>query len=226
MSDNLLGGVKAGATSISLTCVLRSTADSTESTGKVAADMTLSYLRQGSARVAVSPVTDLAAITSVWAAGGVKEADSANMPGAYRIDWPDAAFAAGADWVHLSVKVAADFVFHERIPISSKTDANLIQINGDATAAANIAKTTRAIGRGTVGNGSSTTSIATSAFTPNGGAVDQFKGRIVTFDADTATVALRGQSTDITGSTNAAAPVFTVSALSTAPSSGDTFSVT
>src|SRR4051794_37248355 len=101
MSDNLQGGVKAGATSVSLTHVLRSASDGTEVTGKVAADMTISYLRQGSARVAVTPVTDLAAITSVWSAGGVKEMDSANMPGGYRIDWPDAAFAAGADFVHL-----------------------------------------------------------------------------------------------------------------------------
>lgn len=105
-----------------------------------------------------------------------------------------------------------------------KSDA--IALNGDTTSAGNIAKTTRAIGRGTVTSGASATSIPTSAFTPAGGVADQFKGRIVTFDADTTTVALRGQSTDITASTNAAAPTFTVSALTTTPASGDTFSVT
>jgi hypothetical protein len=110
--------------------------------------------------------------------------------------------------------------------VATTVSANVTAFNGDATAAANIAKTTRAIGRGTVTAGASTTSIPTSAFTPNGGAADQFKGRIITFDADTTTSALRGQSTDITASTNAAAPTFTVTALTTAPSSGDLFSVT
>jgi hypothetical protein len=104
--------------------------------------------------------------------------------------------------------------------------ADVQEINGDATSADNLAKTTRAIARGTVTTGASTTSIPTSAFSPAGAAADQFKGRIITFDADTATAALRGQSTDITASTNAATPTFTVTALTTAPASGDTFSVT
>jgi len=103
---------------------------------------------------------------------------------------------------------------------------NPTAINGDATAAANLAKTTRAIVRGTADAGASTTSIPTSAFTPAGGASNQFKGKIITFDADTTTAALRGQSTDITASTNSATPTLTVTALTTAPASGDTFSVT
>lgn len=103
---------------------------------------------------------------------------------------------------------------------------NPSQINGDATAAANLAKTTRAIGRGTVASAATTTSIPTSAFAPSGAATDQFKGRIVTFDATTATSALQGQATDITGSTNASNPTLTVTALTTAPSSGDSFSIT
>jgi hypothetical protein len=105
-------------------------------------------------------------------------------------------------------------------------DVNLAQINTDATGAANLAKTTRAIGRGTVSGSPSTTSIPTSAFTPAGAALNQFLGRIITFDAITTTTALRGQSTDITASSNAATPTFTVTALSTAPAVGDTFSVT
>jgi len=99
-------------------------------------------------------------------------------------------------------------------------------INGDATATANVAFTTRAIGRGTVTTGATTTSIPTSAFAPSGAAADQFKGRIITFDATTTTTALRGQATDITASSNAANPTFTVTALTTSPASGDTFSVT
>lgn len=77
----------------------------------------------------------------------------------------------------------------------------------------------------TVGSGSTTTSVVSSAMYPAGAALDQFKGRIIVFDQNTTTTALRGQATDITGSSNAAAPTFTVSALSTAPVSGDTFKV-
>jgi hypothetical protein len=105
-------------------------------------------------------------------------------------------------------------------------DVNLLQVGADATAATNLSKTTRAIGRGTCTTGGTTTSIVTSAFAPAGAAANQFVGRVVTFDATTTTTALRGQSTDITASTNAANPTFTVSALTTAPATGDTFSVT
>lgn len=109
---------------------------------------------------------------------------------------------------------------------SGDIKADLQSLNGDTTSAANLAKTTRAIGRGTVTTGASTTSVPTSAFSPSGAAADQFKGRVITFDADTTTTALRGVSTDITASSNAASPTFTVTALPATPASGDTFSVT
>jgi hypothetical protein len=105
-------------------------------------------------------------------------------------------------------------------------DVNLLQIAADATAATNLSKTTRVIGRGTASGVPTTTSIPTSAFAPAGAVLNQFVGRVITFDATTTTTALRGQSTDITASSNAANPTFTVSALTTAPVSGDTFSVT
>lgn len=109
---------------------------------------------------------------------------------------------------------------------SGDIKADLQSLNGDTTSAANLAKTTRAIGRGTVTTGASTTSVPTSAFSPSGAAADQFKGRVITFDADTTTTALRGVSTDITASSNAASPTFTVTALPATPAIGDTFSVT
>ncbi len=91
-------------------------------------------------------------------------------------------------------------------------------------------KTTKTIGRGTVTTGASTTSIPVSAFTVAGAALssaatDQFKGRIVVFDGATTTASLRGQSSTITGSTNTTTPTFTVDTLTTAPASGDLFSV-
>lgn len=81
----------------------------------------------------------------------------------------------------------------------------------------------RCIAYGTVGAAASTTSIPTSALTPAGAVLDQFKGRVLIFDKDTTTAALRGQASDITGSSNAATPTLTVTALTTAPASGDTF---
>ncbi len=118
-----------------------------------------------------------------------------------------------------------------RIPASLDSNgfmkSGLQAINTDTTAAGNLAKTTRVILRGIVQtSGTTTTAIATSSFDVPGIATDQFKGRIVTFDATTTTTALRGQSTDITGSSIATAPILTVTALTTIPQVGDTFSVT
>lgn len=78
---------------------------------------------------------------------------------------------------------------------------------------------------GTVGTGSSTTSIVTSSLDPPATVTDQFKGRVVLFSKDTTTAGLRGQGSVITAST--AAGVLTVDALSSAsvPVSGDIFSI-
>lgn len=128
MSDKIQGGILAGATGVSLTFALRKASDSTEQTGKVAADMTLSYLRQGGTRTSIT-ASDLGSVNASHSDGGVKEIDATNMPGLYRLDIPDAAIATGADWVHISVKVAGCFVYHERIPLTT----NIIQ-TGDAYA--------------------------------------------------------------------------------------------
>lgn len=85
----------------------------------------------------------------------------------------------------------------------------------------------RTVLRGTVGvvTVPSTTQFTPSAFSPSGVAADQFKGRIIIFDNATTTTSLRGQATDITASSGAALPLLTFTALTTAPVSGDTFSV-
>lgn len=125
-----------------------------------------------------------------------------------------------------SVTTAATAATPTVAGVTARVTANVDQLNGDTTAAAYMAKTTAAIGRCTVTTGGTTTSIPTSASAPVGVVADQFKGRIITFDANTTTTALRGQSTDITASSAAASPTFTVTALTTAPASGDTFSIT
>lgn len=79
---------------------------------------------------------------------------------------------------------------------------------------------------GTVGASSpSTTSFTPSAVSPSGSALNQWNGRIIIFDIATTTAALRGQATDITGCSAAALPLLTYTALTTAPVSGDTFTI-
>lgn len=134
MTDKLRGGIAAGGASISLPALLRKTADSTETTGKVAADFTLSYLRQGGVRVGQA-ASDLGAVNSAFSAGGLKEVDATNQPGLYRIDWPDAAFATGADWVALTAKVASSFVWNQTVPLAPLNyPANVMQLNADSPA--------------------------------------------------------------------------------------------
>lgn len=83
----------------------------------------------------------------------------------------------------------------------------------------------RTVGRGTVASVNGFIQFTVSALSPAGAAEDQFRGRIIIFDADTTTAALRGQATDITANTAAALPQFTFTALTTAPVAGDTFSI-
>lgn len=132
-----------------------------------------------------------------------------------------------------SVDTIDDFLDTEIAAIKAKTDqltftvanevnANARYINGDATAAANLAKSTKAIFTGTCDAGSSATSIVAAALTPASAVNDQPNGRIMIFNSDTSTAALRNQATDITDFVHAT-QTFTVTALTTAPSSGDTF---
>lgn len=86
--------------------------------------------------------------------------------------------------------------------------------------------TVGAIGRGTAqASGSSATAIATSTWDIAPNAADQFKGRVVLFDSNTTTQALRGVAVVISASTNSATPVFTVGTMPATPANGDTFSV-
>lgn len=89
----------------------------------------------------------------------------------------------------------------------------------------NLDFTVPAIARGTVGSSPSTTSLPTSAFSPAGASSDQFKGRVVLFDATTTTTGLRGCARLISASSNAATPTLTVDTLPATPVAGDTFSV-
>jgi hypothetical protein len=345
MSDKFHGGIKAGSVDVSLPVVLRKTADNTETTAVAHSSVTASYWRQGGTRTAIT----MAALTNINDAhsdGGWKETDSTNMPGAYRFDVPDAAFATGADWVIVTVKVASSYVFVERYNLESKgakenndllanatfglsaletlvdglessladgtngltaiknaintiddfvdtemaavlaavdteiativadvttlltrlssaragyldnlsagavaleatadaieADTQDIQsrlpaaltaggnmksdalaIDGSTVAANKLKRSAKNIVYGTASGVPTTTSIPTSSLTPAVSVADQLNGRVIIFDDDTTTAALRGQASDITDVTSGG--VLTVTALTTAPVSGDTF---
>lgn len=65
-----------------------------------------SYQRQGAARVDFTLIT-LASASAAHADGGFIEIDGTEMPGVYRCDVPDAAFAAGADFVIIYLRAAS-----------------------------------------------------------------------------------------------------------------------
>ena len=110
--------------------------------------------------------------------------------------------------------------------IGGRMDSTLSAINNSTTALNAFERAVKGNVIGTVGTGSTTTSIVTSSVTPATSVADQLKGRYIVFADDTTTAALRGQATDITGSTASATPTLTVTALTTAPASTDKFSIT
>ena len=109
-----------------------------------------------------------------------------------------------------------------RTAIATTVAANA-SIAATNTTVGRLDRATKTIVEGTVGSGSSETSIVTSAIDPDAGAADCFKGLVLKFAKDTTTAALRGQGTDITANTSGATPTLTVTALTTAPASGDVF---
>ena len=72
-------------------------------TGIVHTDVTGSYVRTRSARVAITMAT-LASASASFSSGGFILIDDTNQPGVYRIDVPDAAFATSAVAVVVTVK--------------------------------------------------------------------------------------------------------------------------
>ncbi|PWJ88367.1 hypothetical protein C8D77_11189 [Mesorhizobium loti] len=105
--------IKKGATSQSIYVDVLDSASTTggRKTGLAynTSSLTAYYVRNQNTAVAITLAT-LAAANTAWSSGGFKEVDSANMPGIYRLDVPDAAFATGAESVAIVIKGAAGMV--------------------------------------------------------------------------------------------------------------------
>ena len=109
--------VTGGATNVTTYFALRLTADGTAATGLTIANIDLQSVRSGEVPVAKVDAVALAATNTAHTDNRAIEIDATDQPGLYRVDWPDAAFAAGVREVLLSVKVATAFTEHLRVEI-------------------------------------------------------------------------------------------------------------
>ncbi len=66
------------------------------------------YVRPGAVATQITLITQT--VTGAYSSGGFVEVDSANMPGLYRVDIPDAALATGVNAVVVMLKGAANMV--------------------------------------------------------------------------------------------------------------------
>ena len=112
-----------------------------------------------------------------------------------------------------------DFLDTEVAAILAAVDTEIAAIKVVTDAMAQSVKT---IVEGTCAALGTTTAVIASALSPTSAVNDQFNGRVLIFAEDTTTAALRGQATAITDYVHATL-TFTVTALTTAPASGDTF---
>jgi hypothetical protein len=128
-----------------------------------------------------------------------------------------------------SVKTDTGTTIPGRLPSSLSPNGNMKadieELAGNTGGAAGLDRAARSITTGTVGTGSTTTSLVTSVLSPSATVNSQFKGLVVKFDKTTTTAALRGQAAVINDSTSGGVFDLTGSALTTAPVSGDTFTV-
>jgi hypothetical protein len=92
--------IAPGSTSQSIELYLGATGLTFNTTGLAAY-----YVRNKSAAVAITLVTQTA--TGAWSSGGFAEISSSLVPGVYRLDVPNAAFAAGASDVTIVVRGAS-----------------------------------------------------------------------------------------------------------------------
>lgn len=127
--------VTGGSTDVTTYFVLRLAATGVEATGLTITNFDLQYVRTGAAPAAKEDATALAATDSAHADNKAIEVDATDQPGLYRVDWPDAAFAAGVKQVHLTVKCATCFTEHLAVDIDPPV--NVTRISGDDAAADN-----------------------------------------------------------------------------------------
>ena len=133
--------VAGGSLNVTTYFAMRLTADGTAATGLTITGFDLQYVRSGVAPVAKVDATALAATDSAHGDNQAIEIDATDQPGLYRVDWPDAAFAAGVRETILSVKAATAFTEHLRCEIDGEVTAEALgtQAKADVNAEADTA---------------------------------------------------------------------------------------
>lgn len=146
-------GVKPGTTSLIQLVFIRDSSVTTGA-GKTGlayntSSLTAYYARPGATATAITLVTQT--VTGAYSSGGFVEVDATNWPGLYRLDVPDAAIATGVRSVAILLKGAANM---EPCPleIDLTSDANIVAINANATAALNLYHNTASMKLCTVTN--------------------------------------------------------------------------
>lgn len=124
--------VAGGATDVTTYFAMRLAADGTGATGLDVTTFDLQYVRTGAAPSAKVDATALAATDSAHADNKAIEVDATDQPGLYRVDWPDAAFAAGVPEVILSVKCATCFTEHMAVEIDMPVVAESLDTQAKA----------------------------------------------------------------------------------------------
>jgi hypothetical protein len=122
-----------------------------------------------------------------------------------------------------AVKVQTDKM---TFTVANVMDANVLRINGDATAAADLAQSADTIVRGTCSGGTTTTAVVSALVNPSSLTdAGQLIGRTIIFKGSTGTANVQAQASNITNSTTGSTPTITFTAMTTAPANGDTFVV-
>lgn len=131
--------VPAGATDVITYFKLVDPSTGVPETGLTITDLDLTYTRDQAAAVKNDALAH-GAVDDAHTDLECFEVDGTNCPGQYRVDWPDAAFAAGVDKVQLCVNGAAIDPAYIEVGIGA-TPADMVKISGDAPAADNLEAT-------------------------------------------------------------------------------------
>lgn len=112
--------VSPGSTDVKTYYMMRLTAGGTAATGLTPANFDLQYTRSGATAAAkVDATLNGNGVGGAHSDNTVIEVNATSSPGLYRVDWPDAAFAAGVPEVICTVTVATAFAEPLRVELST-----------------------------------------------------------------------------------------------------------
>lgn len=161
--------------------------------------LTAYYVRPLAAATAITLATQT--VTGAFSSGGFVEVSSANMPGLYRLDIPDAALATGVRSVAILLKGAAN-MSPCVLEIDLNAEANTVAISGvDLLTGVGPIAGTGIVDRGTLQSATGTTAVLRSAAAF---ADDDLIGATIVIRSATAGAGQARVITDYVGSTDTA----------------------